>query len=180
VYEFDVDQQIGNTCAARALINSLESLYSPGELQGTGFKDIDKNAVEEDSKWIESHLDVCDLEMRIFVVELLPMISDSQNHHLLLYNLLDTFVPNRTTIGLIVGTATAAQLDSCCGGEGSNDAAEHARKKLQHWIYMEVNFDEEPVVYYADSQAGMEQGLKRHGTIEAAAQVLAAAVVIHL
>jgi len=45
---------------------------------------------------------------------------------------------------------------------------------------MEVNFDEEPVVYYADSQAGMEQGLKRHDTIEAAAQALAAAVVIHL
>jgi hypothetical protein len=39
--ELDVEQQVDNTCAPRALITALESSYCPTELEATSFEDID-------------------------------------------------------------------------------------------------------------------------------------------
>jgi hypothetical protein len=42
VRELDVEQQVGNTCAPRALLTGLKSMYSKAELQATSYGDIDE------------------------------------------------------------------------------------------------------------------------------------------
>jgi hypothetical protein len=177
VSEFEVIQQIGNTCAARALIAGLESIYSRSELNDMpGFTDIDERAEGEGSSWIEQHLEACDPANKITVIDNLSLITDNQHHHLKLTELLDKFVPTRTTFGLIVSTGTAEGEHECYGGPRVNQVAARARQHWQHWIYMEVNFCAAPEVYYADSQSNMEQGERRREVIKAAAQSLAVAV----
>jgi hypothetical protein len=47
------------------------------------------------AEWIQLHLDACDTEQRINVIDSLSMISDPhQHHHLKLTSLLDMFVTN--------------------------------------------------------------------------------------
>jgi hypothetical protein len=69
VHELDVEQQVGNTCAPRALITALESMNCPTEL------DIDQRAEGVGAAWIERHLEACDRKQRIHVID---TISRSQ------------------------------------------------------------------------------------------------------
>ena len=178
---------VTSTCTPRALITALESLNSAKELEATGrFKDIDEKTEGEGSAWLEAHLDACDVYSRIVVVENLSMITSTSHHHLQLDALLDIFVPTETSFGLIVNTATAEQMDDACRREGETAEELLARqKKWHHWIYLEVNFDPLQPYYalqvcYADSQSNMEQGLKRHDVVKAAARDLAVAVACRL
>jgi hypothetical protein len=82
VLELDVEQQVGNTCAPRALTTALESMYYPMELEATGFKDIDQQAEGVGEPWFQPHLDTCDIEGCIIVIESISMISDTQHHHI--------------------------------------------------------------------------------------------------
>jgi hypothetical protein len=177
-----VEQQVGNTCAPRALITALESIYCPTELEATSFKDIDQKAEGVGAEWLQPHLDACDTERRIIVIESISMIADTQHHQLQLTALLEMFVSTKTTFGLIVSTATAHEMDACLGldVQAPEDGSCAPRDKWWHWIYLEVNFEEDlngaPLVNYADSQSEMEQGKARHDVVEAAARALAEAV----
>jgi hypothetical protein len=81
VCELDVEQQVGNTCAPRALITALESIYCPTELEATSFKDIDQKAEGVGAEWIQPHLDGCDTERRIIVIESVFNIHDLRHKH---------------------------------------------------------------------------------------------------
>jgi hypothetical protein len=181
VLELEVEQQVGNTCAPRTVITALESIYCQEELRATPYKEINQSEEGVGAEWIQPHLDACDPEQRIHVYDNIDMITNPQHHHLLLTDHIDIFVTTETTFGLIANTATA-QLEDACLGHAAQvapvDGACVPREKMHHWIYLEVNFDdlEVPVVYYADSQSDMEQGKKRHDTVEAAALVLAKVV----
>jgi hypothetical protein len=115
VCELDVEQQVGNTCAPRALITALESIYCPTELEATSFKDIDQKAEGIGAEWLQPHLDACNTEQRIIVIESISMISDTQHYQIQLNALLEIFVSTKTTLGLIVSTATAHEMDACLG-----------------------------------------------------------------
>jgi hypothetical protein len=69
VHELDVEQQVGNTCAPRALITALESMYCPTDLEATSFKNIDQRAEGVRAAWIERHLEACDRKQRIHVID---------------------------------------------------------------------------------------------------------------
>jgi hypothetical protein len=97
VRELDVKQQVGNTCAPRALITGLESLYCTEELQATSYGDIDETTEEVGAEWIQPHLDACDREGRITVIDSICIISDAQHHEKILTFLLNMFVPTKTT-----------------------------------------------------------------------------------
>jgi hypothetical protein len=88
--ELDVKQQVVNTCASRALITALESMYCPTELEATSFKDIAQKGEGVGAAWLQPHLDVCDIEQYIIVVQSISMISDTQHHQLQLTALLAT------------------------------------------------------------------------------------------
>jgi hypothetical protein len=160
VRELDVEQKVGNTCAPRALLTGLESIYSKAELQATSYGDIDETTEGVGGAWIQPHLDACDREGRITVIDSICMISDAQHHELKLKSLVIMFVPTKTTFGLIVSTATAQELDACLGRglvQAPLNGSFAPRCKWWHWIYLEVNFEDDssgaPLVYYADSQS---------------------------
>jgi hypothetical protein len=66
VCELDVEQL---TALITALITALESIYCPTKLEATSFKDIDQKAEGVGAEWIQPHLDACDTERRIIVIE---------------------------------------------------------------------------------------------------------------
>jgi hypothetical protein len=147
VCTLDVEQQVGNTCAPRALITALKSIYCPTELEATSFKDIDQKAEGVGAEWLQPHLDAYDIEQRIIVIESISMISDTQHHQLYTKQLtavLKMFVSAKTTSGLIVSTATAHDLDACLGldVQAPGDGLCAPRDKWWYWIYLEVNFED--------------------------------------
>jgi hypothetical protein len=90
-------------------------MYSKAELQASSYGDIDETTEGVGADLIQPHLNACDREGRITVIDSICMISDAQHYELKLTFLLDMFVPTKTTFGLIVSTATAQEMDACLG-----------------------------------------------------------------
>ena len=84
-----------------------------------------------------------------------------------------------TAFGLIVSLASAAEMEACMG---TGEAQAIARTKIHHWVYFEINVstndngDFEGEVHYADTQNGMDQGLRRRTKVRRAAVALATVV----
>jgi hypothetical protein len=74
---------------------------------------------------------------------------------------------------------SAAQMDA--GYYGNEKEQEIARAKIFHWIYFEVSVSKgddgafKVKVLFADTQNGMEQGLKRRQDVTCAADAFATA-----
>jgi hypothetical protein len=168
VRELPVTQQVGNTCTPRSLITALKRFYSDEENEATGMQDIDERAEDKDSLWLDSLLKLHDTDRRITVVDNMSMITDDKLHKILLAPLLNELVPDQTSFGLIVNSATAEQ---------DRDARVESSHQMKHWVYFEVilnfNCDRDTEVHFANSQSEMEQGKKRHASLMQAAQTLA-------
>jgi hypothetical protein len=117
------------------------------------------------------------------VFDSILLITDrSQHKHQLLdviKTVMDTEVRHERNIpfGLIVSMVSAAQMDAGCHGNGEEQKI--ARAKIFHWIYLEVSVSKEDYgafkvkVIFADTQNGMEQGLKRRQDVRRSADALA-------
>jgi hypothetical protein len=66
--------------------------------------------------------------------------------------------------------------------QAPEDGSRASRDNWWHWIYLEINFEEDlsgaPLVIYADSQSKMEQRKARHDVVEAAARALSLAQAV--